>query len=114
MGGVVLFMVEEWEVLKEPRSVARKRILDYLEKQVDLYLEKLEKDAIDWGLVKRPRKGAPNRFDWLVHYQVLGWSKSRIASEKNQSRSGVQDGIRESARLLVGKNWKSWLRPEGR
>ncbi len=105
-----------------PQYEFRADISRWLRKQFDqdlvAYLDAVEKQMETAGLVKtptkRPRRGGDSmqHFDWLVRFQVQGWTQARIAAENsNLDISTVADALRSSA-TLIGLTRRSTPTPE--
>lgn len=104
--------VPTWNPLLETRAEAQKRIFAEVKKQVTASLNEVEEQAEVAGLErvveKRPRpkksRRRPDRFlhlEWLVRYQVQGWTYDKIRKEYDlRSIDSVARACRDTAKLL--------------
>jgi hypothetical protein len=118
VGGIpkhhIQFHALGWDYFAETRSGAEERILKTLRKQVQFYLNKHQRDAADQGFEQRPKAWTVKHYDWLVQYQVLGWSHNRIARIAHCTRQTIQPAIHALAKLIADSDWKCWLRSSGK
>jgi hypothetical protein len=108
------FQTAAWDVRSETRNQARARILAEVADQLDTAMDSEEAECVKVGMAKVGRKAAAEHFEWLVRYQVLGHSFKCIAKVCHRTRQAITSGAHDAAELLVGPNWKSWLRPPGK
>jgi len=106
------FGCSPWNPRRETRAQARHRILAELTTKVDQALEGEEKRAQLGGLERAPLKQQGDHFEWLVRYQIQGWSHNKIAREYKTFRQTVAEGINSASELLIGSAWKFWLRAQ--
>jgi hypothetical protein len=108
--------VKAWDVRKEVRTDAEDRIMDELRTQVKQHMEENERNARLLQFERSPIKGNREHYDWLVRYQVEGMRYAdvfqTVKKEKPElSENTVRYGIRAAAELIIGVEWKRWLRP---
>jgi hypothetical protein len=108
------FQTAAWDARFETRGQARARILAEVAEQLDAAMDGEEAECEVLGLKRITRKTAPEHFEWLVRYQVLGHSFKRIAKECFRTRQAITAGVHGAAELLIGPDWKSWLRRSGK
>jgi hypothetical protein len=108
------FAAPEWDVCRETKAEASDRILAALKGQVTRYLEEREQRARQEGMAQRPRTWTPHHFEWLVRFQVQGWSHNQIATAHDCTRQTIPPALNQVANLMVGPKWKQWLRPPGK
>lgn len=114
------FTTRAWNVRRETRAVAERRILDELKLQLHRWLDRHEEIAMLMNLKKRTRKRKNWHYRCLVLYQVKGFNKAELAREvketweakgttaENLSQT-VRHGIQTAAELIIGPSWQSWL-----
>jgi hypothetical protein len=105
------FRTEGWAVLRETEPDFRARATREFEEALGQYMRRRFADAEARGKCPMPSKVKPEHFDWLVKFQVLRESHSRIVSLSGRQRSAVSDGIRRAALLVAGKPCDYWLMP---
>ncbi|HAI20687.1 MAG TPA: hypothetical protein DCM14_02090 [Clostridiales bacterium UBA8153] len=95
---------EAWLPIKERRQVFVERTRAAFERELGAYVEGIGRLAQDAGLEKTPEKRKLVHFDWLVHYQVQGWSMRKIADhysgEGVLSEDTIAKGVRQAAKLV--------------
>jgi len=106
-----------WNPRTETQNGARKRIL----KEVGAQLDKRLKQAARlyahsgplFGIEKAPLAKDPEHFDWLVKYQLQGIPFRQIAKQdaSGPGQQAVSDGVKSAAQLVIGRDFKKWLRP---
>jgi hypothetical protein len=98
----------DWDPLRESRAQGKARILAaQLERKSDVK----EKIYHLLGSNKSPLKLNRDHFDWLVLYQLKGLRFAQIATDLGESYpQTVIDGVKGAAQLIIGPEWKKWLR----
>jgi hypothetical protein len=106
------FSCPGWDPFQEPRAKARHRILQQFELDLDRQLKQVESLVSAFHAEKAPAKMTSAHFDWLVQYQVKGWTYTAIAeSDSNEpDKQTVWDGAVDAAEKVIGRRWKEWLR----
>lgn len=89
-----------WDVHFETKEAARERILADLARRVDEYLDRTAEAATNAGLMKTKDLRQPLHFEWLVRYQVQGWSQDRIALEYDVGKDTVNKALHDKAKAL--------------
>jgi hypothetical protein len=91
--------ISEWETWADYESLALVALKGYR--------AQAEGDAADQGLLPASQKNTPRRaknadlhFEWLVRYQVQGWSHERIASRYNRGFDSAKRTASTVARAL--------------
>ena len=112
------FTVRARDVLFEREDQAKARIRETLNKQLDKHLSDHAANADKQPhLESRPEK-THDHYEWLVMYQVAKNTFTKIASLNKEdgetlgtARARITFGIKTAAELLVGPQFKEWLRP---
>jgi hypothetical protein len=94
----------------QPHWKSRASFLGELREDFELaarkYMKAREEEATRRGFEPAPMKKAQlganalQHFEWLVRFQVEGWTHERIKDEYGRSRSSVTTAIRETANLI--------------
>jgi hypothetical protein len=65
------------------------------------------------GAVQLPTVIALEHFDRLVKYQIREMPFGQIAreDENGTGQQGIADGVKRAAELVIGPDFKDWLRP---
>ena len=118
--------IKGWDMLREERQQAKKRIMDELEEQVIKWLTQQEHRASYFAVAKYPVvKSEERQFDWLARYQIDGTILTEIANDEKAKpehkysdlkslSETVRNGIRTAARRVVGPEYSHWLLPTRR
>jgi hypothetical protein len=100
------FLTEHWDPSSETRGDFTKRIKEKFDKELEEYLSKKEANAKEIGmqptriaLTRKPR-GTKSIFEWLIRFQVQGFSKNRIAKNFNVTQKAVRESINSKASLI--------------
>lgn len=106
--------IRGWKLLTETRVEAEKRMLKEAHDKIKEYLQLREQKAREKDMDQRPKTWEIDHFEWLVRYQVQGWSHNKIGKEYHRSRPAVENGVSVAAKLVIGPYAKRWLRPPGK
>jgi hypothetical protein len=102
---------EGWAVLRETEQDFRARVTREFEEAREQHIRQQTAAAEALGNCPMPSKVKPEHFDWLVKFQVLRQSQSKIKEKTGVERSAVSDGIRRAALLVAGDPCDYWLMP---
>jgi hypothetical protein len=110
--------VRAWDVRRETRTDAKKRIMDEVERQVERHLDEQERIAKLLYFDPSPDKQKREHYAWLVLYQIEEMRYAAVARKVNEGRGSepltentIRIGIKDAANLIIGPGWQDWLRP---
>jgi hypothetical protein len=65
------------------------------------------------GIQDAPKVTALEHFDWLVKYKIREIPYGQIAKgdQNKPEQQSVADGVKSAAELVIGPEYKEWLRP---
>jgi hypothetical protein len=103
----------KWEFMKEPWERFQARVLEGIRNQMQQYQERITAFALEKGYEKIGRKRSRDgrnplvAFDWLVLWQVCGWTSEAIAVEFDANpddvrlrKDAVMAQIRQAAKTI--------------
>jgi hypothetical protein len=96
LGGVPRLKLPGWN----PTLMTWDRYLRRVNNQLREYRNAIEKKAKAAGLEPAKQKYEPLHFEWVVRFQVQGWSKAKIARKYLRDPSTVHEGIQSTAELI--------------
>lgn len=98
------FQPRGWAPEAETRAEATARLRTEFSQYLAKYLDGVERilsDSPGWRRTPAKRGSASeNHFEWLVRYQVCGWSKSTLARDHHASFDTVDDALKRTAALI--------------
>jgi hypothetical protein len=101
-----------WAPRQETREQHRQRILGMVGEELDRRYAEYETARTEARLERAPRKAsAGDHFAWVALYQAAGMSYEKIARKYETDRRTVSEAVQNTAKLLIGAYWSTWLRP---
>lgn len=91
-----------WYPHRESWTTFSRWVKERFEAELRAYRDYTDHEMEQEGFVRNDRKTAPPElhFDWLVHYQVQGWSYQKIATQYRKSRKAVEGAVKDTAQLI--------------
>jgi hypothetical protein len=103
--------LQRWDSTAETEAEAEQRLRATCNAAIRTMLDKQRQEAQRLGGRPVPRRYDRKHFDWLVLYQVARQGgASAIGRAAGESRQTVEMGIKRAAEILVGRNYRKWLR----
>jgi hypothetical protein len=104
----------EYLPLVESESAAEHRIMGIITKKVQQYLHSEQTRHVTLQRLRKvPKQRGIEDLEYLVRWQVQGWSFDAIAKKYRRKKGTVQSAVNAAGKYVVGKFWNVWKRPPG-
>jgi hypothetical protein len=100
-----------WDPQRETLEQYKRRFMGTAKKELDRRCVAHETSMTEARLERPPRKSSADHVIWLVEYQVRRLSYEKIAGKYETNRPTVSEAVQNTAKLLNGPYWQTWLRP---
>jgi hypothetical protein len=100
-----------WDPQQETLEQYKQRIMEMVGKGLNRRYDEHETSMTEARLKRPPRKSSADHFYWLALYQAGRLSYTAIAGKYETDYQAVSEAVRNTAKLLIGPYWQTWLRP---
>jgi hypothetical protein len=101
-----------WHPQQETLEQYKQRIMGMVRKELDRRYDEHETAMTKARLKRPPRKSSlADHFSWLALYQGGRLSYAAISGNYQTDRPTVTQAVQNTAKLLIGPYWRTWLRP---